>query len=96
MNHALTVTHDGTLKVVLPKGYEVNKVVVEAGKDKKEFCLSVQPKTGKWIPQEKGLKVTSYRCSECGRIVMDDTGYDVSADYPFCHCGAKMEVEQDG
>ena len=51
-------------------------------------------KEGKWIEIEKGIKVTRYKCSECGRSVMDDTGYDVSADYPFCHCGARMEGEK--
>ena len=47
-------------------------------------------KTGKWIVKEKGLKVTIYECSECKRHVMDDTGYDVVKDYPYCHCGARM------
>ena len=57
---------------------------------------SVTPKrkTGKWIEQETGIHVTSYKCSECGRTVRDDTGYDVNADYPFCHCGADMRGEQ--
>lgn len=48
-------------------------------------------KTGKWITVDKGLIVTSYKCSECGRTVRDDTGYDVCKDYPYCHCGARME-----
>lgn len=52
-------------------------------------------KTGQWIMKDKGLAVTSYKCSECGRIVRDDTGYDVSKDYPFCHCGAKMVDPQE-
>ena len=55
-------------------------------------------KTGQWIMKYKGSAVTSYKCSECGRTVKDDTGYDVSKDYPFCHCGADMRQrgEQDG
>ena len=48
---------------------------------------------GKWVEYEKGMIVTSYECSLCGRVVMDDTGYDVVKDYPYCNCGAKMEVE---
>lgn len=56
----------------------------------KEFIHS-EPKRGKWIVQDKGLKTTSYHCSECGRFIMDDTGYDVIIDYPYCNCGAKME-----
>ena len=43
-----------------------------------------------WICQTKGLHVSQYACSNCGRTVMDDTGYDVAKDYPFCHCGADM------
>lgn len=51
-------------------------------------------KRGRWIMKYKGSVVTSYKCSECGRTVKDDTGYDVSKDYPFCHCGADMRGEQ--
>lgn len=54
-----------------------------------------KPKTGRWITVNKGLKVTSYKCSECGRTVGDDTGYDVTKDYPYCHCGAKMEEVEE-
>ena len=57
---------------------------------------SVTPKqkTGKWIEELRGIMVTAYRCSECGRLVRDDTGYDVAKDYPFCHCGAKMDGDE--
>ena len=57
---------------------------------------SAQPewKKGRWIMLDKGLIVTAYKCSECGRTVRDVTGYDVSEDYPFCHCGADM-MEED-
>ena len=50
---------------------------------------------GKWITYTKGSVVTAYKCSECGRTVRDDTGYDVAKDYPFCHCGADMRGEQE-
>ena len=77
--------------------YEFAKGLAELG------LKSVPPakperKTGKWIMKYKGSAVTSYKCSECGRIVRDDTGYDVSKDYPFCHCGADMRQrgKQDG
>ena len=52
--------------------------------------IEPERKTGKWIEEQRGIKVTLYKCSECGRTVMDDTGYDVAKDYPFCHCGAEM------
>lgn len=60
--------------------------------DSLEKLPSAQPerKTGRWIQDTVGLMVTEYKCSECGRTVRDDTGYDVYKDYPYCHCGAKM------
>lgn len=62
-----------------------------------EQLPSVQPerKKGRWIVKEIGCKLTSYKCSECGRYITNDTGYDVKEDYPFCHCGADMRGEQD-
>ena len=56
---------------------------------------SAQPerKKGRWIVKEKGCKLTSYKCSECGRYITNDTGYDVKKDYPFCHCGADMRED---
>jgi len=59
-----------------------------------ELGKAEQPKMGRWIIVDKGLKVTSFKCSECGRTVRDDTGYDVTKDYPYCHCGAKMQEVQ--
>lgn len=45
---------------------------------------------GEWIETQRGIHVTDYKCSCCGRTVRDDTGYNVANDYPFCHCGADM------
>lgn len=59
-----------------------------------ELGKAEQQKMGHWITVDKGLKVTSFKCSECGRTVRDDTGYDVTKDYPYCHCGAKMQEVQ--
>lgn len=60
-----------------------------------ENAPTIEPerKMGKWITYTKGSVVTAYKCSECGRTVRDDTGYDVAKDYPFCHCGADMRGE---
>ena len=57
--------------------------------------IEPERKKGEWIMKYKGLTVTSYKCSECGRIVKEDTGYDVSKDYPFCHCGADMTEDSE-
>lgn len=62
--------------------HEAVKMAVEALQERK---------TRKWITVDKGLIVTLYKCSECGRMAIDDSGYDVCRDYPYCHCGAKME-----
>ena len=51
---------------------------------------------GEWIELQRGIHVTDYKCSCCGRTVRDDTGYDVSKDYPFCHCGADMRGDENG
>ena len=59
----------------------------------KELKKLKQTNTAEWIMTDKGIKVTRYKCSACGRTVCDDTGYDVVADYPYCHCGCRMKGE---
>ena len=54
----------------------------------------IQPKVkaGKWIRQQSHLDYThTYECSECGRTIYAED--DDLTDFPYCHCGAKMEVE---
>ena len=89
LNDELTIT--GKTNAIVVQDY-IRKVNVRLND-----LPSAEPerKTGKWIEDQKGGKVTSYKCSVCGRFVMDDTGYDVAEDYPFCHCGADMRGEQD-
>ena len=57
--------------------------------------IEPERKKGKWILVEESIKVAAYKCSECGRNVWNDMGYDVVKDYPFCHCGADMRGEQE-
>jgi len=56
-----------------------------------------EPKIGHWI-KEKSMYYDwdgySYYCSECGRVVHKDEFEDMQIDYPYCHCGAKMEEEE--
>ncbi len=64
------------------------------------------PKKGKWIKihtDEKydffgyRVKIATYKCSVCGRIIEDIGTYGVTnrlENYPYCHCGAKMESEE--
>lgn len=60
-------------------------------------ALEQEPKTGHWIKEESicGWDGHSYQCSECGRSIHLDTEVEDLEDYPYCHCGAKMqEVEE--
>ena len=57
--------------------------------------VTPQQKVGKWI-ESKGYDVRDhfYSCSECGRHINLICGARL-ADYPYCHCGAKMEVSEN-
>ncbi len=50
-------------------------------------------KTGRWIEVPNH---NAYKCSECERLIETTDGKNnVCKHYPYCHCGAKMEVEHD-
>lgn len=56
----------------------------------------VKPQTGHWIkmPLIEAGQTFSHKCSLCGRkILVTDVGL---SEFPYCHCGARMESEQDG
>jgi DNA-directed RNA polymerase subunit RPC12/RpoP len=56
------------------------------------------PKLGEWVElgYQPNVHETRYRCSLCGRQVLILSGSgELLKTYPYCHCGAKMEV-QDG
>lgn len=55
-------------------------------------------KVGKWIKEEGvlGWDGYSYQCSVCGRSIHLDTEVEDLDDYPYCHCGAQMEISEDG
>lgn len=52
---------------------------------------ALKNKKGYWIRQRGiyGLANT-YECSVCGRTIYAEIEDDLE-DYPYCHCGAKME-----
>lgn len=52
-------------------------------------------KVGNWI-EDKGRDKRDrfHHCSECGRTINLICGATLK-DYPYCHCGAKMEVSED-
>lgn len=47
---------------------------------------------GKWKIIRPGEWTATFRCSECGRhITVDPKLGDPKKNYPYCHCGAKMD-----
>lgn len=54
---------------------------------------------GRWIPVEARVDDTVFVCSECNReIEVGNASFRMPAkrpakDYPYCHCGAKMDWE---
>ena len=62
----------------------------------KECYVPKQRKKGRWIKKTIKKKIENdYSCSECGRHVSVMRGYDVRLVYPFCHCGAEMEGQDE-
>ena len=51
---------------------------------------------GHWV--EIALSNHTYKCSVCGRLLVNitDGKNNVAKNYPYCHCGADMRGEQDG
>jgi len=49
---------------------------------------------GRWLPIVSYNN--TYKCSECGRLLVDITGglKMVAKHYPYCHCGAKMDGKE--
>lgn len=44
---------------------------------------------GEWIILTTYATKTKYKCSVCGRTIMGN-GVNPNANFPYCHCGAKM------
>ena len=87
-----------TLKELTANGTNKGMVFGEDAVHRIEILPSVQPerKTGHWI--EMSSANHTYKCSECGRLLVNvtDGKNNISKHYPYCHCGAKMEGgEQD-
>lgn len=60
-----------------------------------ERLPSAQPERqkGEWI--EISSISHTYKCSECGRLLVNitDGKNNVAKNYPYCHCGADMRGE---
>lgn len=65
----------------------------------KQPTIEAEPvRHGKWIAAKIDATETKFQCSECGREVKCGNDYfmkptkHVNASYPYCHCGAKMDL----
>lgn len=54
---------------------------------------------GRWLLITAGYRIFGWCCSECGRTVVITCDEELrqsklEKEYPFCHCGAKMDLEE--
>ena len=81
----------------------INKISNLDLKAKGGICVSlanlqkadvVPVRHGTWLPIVSYNN--TYKCSECGRLLVDITDglKMVAKNYPYCHCGAKMDGER--
>ena len=65
-------------------------------REKVRALPSIQPKAkvGHWVLDTKNKVAEYYKCSKCGRLIsLLSVDNKTLKDYPYCHCGAKMEEE---
>lgn len=85
-NASTELLNDGTLKVNVQNGAEVNRVLVWGDDGCGGLYYADDRPSGEWIKQSEDLKISDYRCSVCGYYHDDKTNY--------CEdCGAKMGGE---
>ena len=68
--------------------YEIEDVLEDV-----EPADVVPVRHGTWLPIVSYNN--TYKCSECGRLLVDITDglKMVAKNYPYCHCGAKMDAQ---
>lgn len=49
---------------------------------------------GRWEQVKEWATKAKYRCSVCGREIMSAVKVNIE-EYPYCHCGAKMDGGAD-
>ena len=89
-----TVNREDVLEIINDFGYKnTHEEKLINARIKALPPATSKPKTGKWIKEESiyGWDGKSYQCSVCGRSIHLDTKAEDLRDYPYCHCGAKME-----
>lgn len=48
---------------------------------------------GRWEQIKEWATKAKYRCSVCGREIMSAVKVNIEK-YPYCNCGAKMDLEE--
>lgn len=101
------MTNEEATKIIKKEFSEYKDTLsVYAKKRKKAFDMAINAlesqakrKHGKWINVEDRTDWldATYECSCCGREIL--TPYykeknNLYSDYPYCHCGAKMEEKE--
>jgi len=103
MKHSQPKTVQAAIHLEVPEyqiGQEVSvyfrDTMYMKGRCEKQSIV-IDTKIGHWIKEESihGWDGRSYQCSVCGRSIHLDKEVEDLADYPYCHCGAKMEVKHD-
>ena len=78
-----------------PEAWEpqINQAAFEALDMAIKALEEPERKKGEWI--EISLISHSYKCSVCGRLLVNitDGKNNVAKNYPYCHCGADMRGE---
>lgn len=76
---------------------KVERASLKAYREQLENLPPVQPERikGHWI--EIALRNHTYKCSVCGRLLVNitDGKNNVAKNYPYCHCGADMRGEEE-
>ena len=93
------ILDDETLAVILSSEEleKVNRVIVSDDHHWcKVFYQDEEPKHGKWIRITQGADPGIYMCPFCHRTI-ENYGVEslLSIRYPYCHCGARMDEEQN-
>lgn len=53
-------------------------------------------KHGKWIYKgHHEMMGHAFECSVCERWIFTDSTEHIVEEYPYCHCGAKMDLEEN-
>ena len=87
---------DGTTLVCLSINYSSAEIESKLSDMPAEDVAPVRH--GRWLFVTKGQMTSAWCCSECGRTVVITCDEELrqsklEKEYPFCHCGAKMDSE---